>query len=395
MPQKKIPLPPPPEGTVDASGPASDQSTIGPDTGPKSTWDFPELGSLAANYGVGFAKGLGETVAGGGQMIRRYMPFMNDLPSIPYSKSYIEPSNYQQKVGAGTEHMLEYAMLGNKVPFTMLSQGLAAAGLAGAHSGGDPSTMLGTGITAALLTPATAKVSQWLKGAPQAVRAWWQNNIPTPPPGAGGGAAGAGMRTVPQLPGGGQAFVRTVRGVNPPNAPPGITGNVQQPPPGQGQLGPDSTFYQTGNPQGQISGSRNGQVQLPPGPTPPRQLNAAPGAVLPPGTESPVTPDPRLPARYANTPGPTAPTGTMGGMNLGEEGGIPASGEQTATGIKVHISVRDPKTGLFRKATDAERDAHINQYLQDRGTAGRTAAETPAEPPKPPAPPTPPKRGKK
>lgn len=98
-----------------------------------------------------------------------------------------------------------------------------------------------------------------------------------------------------------------------------------------------------------------------------KSLPPAPGGVIPAGSDiAPVPPDPRLPAAYANTQvGSTSGPGIMGRINLGEEGGIPARGEQTVTGVK---------PGPVRGATGFEKGTE-SSLLTDKGTAGRTSAE--------------------
>jgi len=374
----------------------------GPNPPPNAKYNYPGAGEWAQNLGIGVAKGVGQTIKGGGEMIRNASKYasdklgvpdvMNNLPSLDLPIN-VNPTNYQQGVGSSLEHMGEYAMMSERLPFTALSQGLGSAALAGMHSGGNPGTMLGTGIIGAMVPPATKYVGNILSslsGAiPQPLRAWWT--------GGGGGAAGAA---------GGGAAAGTQFGTKAAGLPPAAANFSWDPIPtyrwsgGTEQLNPKpvdqvggANVYQmqlaepTPPPQGQVSGRNSPQGGLPPGPNPPLQLTSAPGAMLPEGQGMDITPDPALPAHYANMKPPKAPPATMGGMRLGQEGGIPERGEQTVTPTKgpVHAAIKDKTTGQFRKMTAEEMQNFVQQFIQRKGTAGRTTSVEPA-------PPTPPKK---
>jgi hypothetical protein len=125
-----------------------------------------------------------------------------------------------------------------------------------------------------------------------------------------------------------------------------------------------------------------GQKALPAAPTGPPQLQGGPASL--PGGSDVVEPtaDPRLPAKYASTPvGAPSPPAVMGKANLGEPG--PATPQQIPMGRHPAGTVIEGEKvgGRIRPMTEAE----IQQLVQSRGTAGRTAApvEQPTPPPKP------------
>jgi hypothetical protein len=227
-------------------------------------------------------------------------------------------------------------------------------------------------------------------------------------------------------------------GVNtqPVGGPSGLTDDpFQQPglvhqPSGPGSGGPQGSAFPYGSsgaspeelalmrtkPGGYTGGPRSGRLTtewgpplppkpakgLPPGPAgqkllsgeaiPPGQTRLNPGPASLPGGSDVVEPtaDPRLPAKYASTPvGAPSPPAVMGKANLGEPGPIAAHGEQTATPQQIPMGRHPAGTvvegekvgGRIRPMTEAE----IQQLIQSRGTAGRTAApvEQPTPPPKP------------
>lgn len=320
-------------------------------------YNFPSPSEFVKNVGVGVAKGALQTVEGGGAMLRRWFPSLNNLPEYQADIN-IDPTNWQQSVGSGIEHGLEYMGGSASVPFRMIPQGLMAAGLAGAHTGGDPNAMLGSGIVGAAMPQISGILSRSMPGRiVKAIGQWANSKVPAPPPGAAPAMTG-----------------RMLGGLPPASAEYSWGSTPSYSWQGSGQL-PE---YIPPVP-GQIEGGQGGSPSLPPGPTPPRQLGPAPGMMVPAGSESGITPDPRLPSSYASIPGPTAPPATAGGMQLGQEGGIPARGEQTVTGTHLplgRVPKGQPGAGTFRPLTSRE----MNQFVAQKGTVGKTAVEPPSPP---------------
>lgn len=366
-------------------------------------YTYPGTAVAGANIGIGIGKGIMSDAESLRNLYNKstfplvstpQAPQKRDTSSQAIPPKYTEPSDWQQRLGKGGERLAEYMYGMGSLPNSMLTQGLAAGGLAGVHSNWDPETMLGTGILGAAGVPIGKLISRLAGSVTPYIPSWIMAHPPTPPPGAGaGGAAGAGPNYAGQY-GPAQWF----RGVPPASAqyswsqPPwyhwGASGTPQLP---EGQIPTP-----TPPPQGQIEGASGGAA-LPSGPAPPRQLNPAPRNIVPAGTEPTLGPqgESALPEAYRNIPvGPPPGPGTMGPVktntqpiNEGETGSIPERkpGQQEITPTKVfHIAVKDKPGGQFRKATPEEYEQHKEDVASGKTNVGRTARDiAPPEPPTP------------
>ena len=129
----------------------------------------------AIEMGKGALKGVASTVFHGGDLVRRTTG-MNRVIDKPEVQNLITPTNAAQSVGKGVEQAAEFLApagavatggklvnAATKLPAARLLgravlDGLSAAGVAGAQTGGDPKAMATAGLTAGAVSGATGAV---------------------------------------------------------------------------------------------------------------------------------------------------------------------------------------------------------------------------------------------
>src|SRR6266699_1326999 len=140
-----------PQREVSTFSPEFIQNSEKPDSPDQVPYNFPSPGSSIPQFAIGMAKSIPQSFEGWRQMTKKiadvipHSPFpQGDIPPVP--EWMREPKNLPQQWEKNIGMAGQYAAGAAAVPFSAIPQGLMAAGIAGAQSGGDPESMLGMGI---------------------------------------------------------------------------------------------------------------------------------------------------------------------------------------------------------------------------------------------------------